>query len=106
MESILGLAIWILCVWGCYTLAKNKGYDTGWAIFWGIITIYIALIIYAILPKREPKPEIDYRMSIDLQKRGMDEENALLLSEIRNNELLTRKARSEKQLKKVQEDND
>lgn len=52
METILGnimiragAAVW------CYYIAKGNGRNTNWAIFWGIITPFLAVIIYYCIGK-------------------------------------------------------
>ena len=41
-----------LSIWGCYALAQRKGYSVGWAIAFGIFFGVIALIVYAVLPRK------------------------------------------------------
>ena len=41
-----------LSIWGCYALAQRKGYSVGWAIGFGIFFGLIALIVYALLPRK------------------------------------------------------
>ena len=41
-----------LSIWGCYALAQHKGYRVGWAIAFGILFGVIAVIVYAVLPRK------------------------------------------------------
>jgi hypothetical protein len=37
---------------GCYAIAQHKGYSVGWAIAFGIFFGVIAVIVYAVLPRK------------------------------------------------------
>lgn len=42
----LGFVICAICAVGCWYFARESGHSPGWAVFWGIIGSWIALIVY------------------------------------------------------------
>ena len=48
------ILFWVLWPVLCYHMAKNKGYDTGMAILWGIVFGLFAVIVYAVLGDKTP----------------------------------------------------
>lgn len=53
---LASLCFWM---WVCHSIAKRKGYSTGWAEFWGFGFTWLAAIIYATLPSKERQSIID-----------------------------------------------
>jgi len=49
MELCFIILLWVLWPTITYHLAKNKGYDTGAAILWGVVFGLFAVIVYAVL---------------------------------------------------------
>lgn len=54
MELCFIILCWTLWPILTYHLAKNKGYNTGSAIFWGIVCGLFAVIVYAVLGAKTP----------------------------------------------------
>jgi hypothetical protein len=50
--SIVSLIIWILSIYGCYSVAKKNGRNTTLAIIMGILFSLIAFIVYLIIGKK------------------------------------------------------
>lgn len=61
-DSMLGtmvvvtLMFGVLWAWACYQMAKGKGYDGGGAAVVGFMFGLFAVIVYAVLPKKEQNP--------------------------------------------------
>ena len=49
VSNVLGLVIWVLCIYGCYHFAKKGHHNTIVAIILGFFFSLIALIIYFLL---------------------------------------------------------
>ena len=47
--TIIGVLVWILCGYICYTLAKKSGHNAILALILGLIFGLLALVIYLIL---------------------------------------------------------
>ena len=53
MGELVGLIIWAVCIWGCYKVAEDQGRNTTLAVVWGILFSWMALIVYALMGKKE-----------------------------------------------------
>ena len=49
MELCIIILCWALWPFLTYNLAKNKGYDTGMAIVWGIVFGLFAVVVYGVM---------------------------------------------------------
>ncbi|MBR0036188.1 MAG: hypothetical protein IJP70_00940 [Bacteroidales bacterium] len=52
MTTIIGIIIWVACIYGCYSVAQKNGRNTTLAIIWGVLFSWIALIVYLIMGKK------------------------------------------------------
>ena len=53
MESLFGLLVIAMCMWGCYNLAEQKGRNKTIATICGFFFSWIAVIVYVLLKDKK-----------------------------------------------------
>lgn len=57
MDSLFGLLITLLCMYTCYNLANQKGYNTFIALFCGFFFSGAAVVVYILLKDKHKEIE-------------------------------------------------